>query len=54
MDQCEAEYQAGQIDAEQLQRAHDAALAITAHADVMAWRRARALECSGSDWHDRV
>ncbi len=31
--QCEAAYQAGDLDAGQLQRAHDAALAITAHAE---------------------
>ena len=35
---CEAAYQAGTIDAvPQLQRAHDAALAITAHAETRAW-----------------
>ena len=34
---CEAAYQAGTIDAAQLQRAHDAALAITAHAETRAW-----------------
>ena len=37
---CEAAYQAGTIDAAQLQRAHDAALAITAHAETRAWFRA--------------
>ena len=34
---CEAAYQAGTIDAAQLQLAHDAALAITAHAETRAW-----------------
>jgi RNA-directed DNA polymerase len=51
---CEAAYQAGTIDAAQLQRAHDAALAITAHAETRAWFRARALETSGVDWRDGV
>jgi len=51
---CEAAYQAGTIDAAQLQRAHDAALAITAHAENRAWFRARAVETSGVDWRDEV
>jgi RNA-directed DNA polymerase len=50
----EAEYLSGRIDAEQLQRAHDAALAITAHGDARAWRRARAAAHPGHDWHDLV
>ena len=51
---CEVAYQAGTIDAAQLQRAHDAALAITAHAETRAWFLARASERSGVDWLDRV
>jgi hypothetical protein len=51
---CEAAYQAGTINAAQLQRAHDAALAITAHADTRAWFLARASDRSGVDWLDRV
>jgi RNA-directed DNA polymerase len=51
---CEAAYRAGTLDAAQLQRAHDAALAVTAHAETRAWFRARASERSGDDWRDRV
>jgi RNA-directed DNA polymerase len=51
---CEAAYRAGTLDAAQLQRAHDAALAITAHAETRAWFLARASEGSGDDWRDRV
>lgn len=55
---CEAAYQAGTLDAGQLQRAHDAALAITAHAETRAWFRAwawgSASALSGVDWRDEV
>ena len=50
----EAEYQAGTVDAAQLQRAHDAALSITAHAKTRAWFRARATDRAGVDWRDQV
>jgi len=51
---CEAAYRAGTLDAAQLQRAHDAALAITAHAETRAWFRALASEGSGVDWRNEV
>jgi RNA-directed DNA polymerase len=50
----EAAYQAGILDADQLQRAHDAALSITAHAKTRAWFRARATDRAGVDWRDQV
>ncbi|MDR3638327.1 MAG: reverse transcriptase domain-containing protein [Isosphaeraceae bacterium] len=50
----EAAYQAGVLSAEQLQRAHDAGLAITAHAETRAWFRARASDRTGADWRDEV
>jgi hypothetical protein len=50
----EAAYLAGTLDAAQLQRAHDAALAITAHVDARAWFCARAPEKRGADWRDEV
>jgi hypothetical protein len=51
---CEADYLAGRIDAVGLQHAHDAALAITAHADARSWRRARASSWPGGEWRDEV
>jgi hypothetical protein len=51
---CEQDYLAGRIDAGELQRAYDAAHAITAHADARAWRRARAASWPGTEWYDRV
>ena len=51
---CEAAYQAEALDAGQLQRAHDAALAITAHAETRAWFRAGKSATSGVDWRDEV
>jgi hypothetical protein len=50
----EAHYRAGRIDAEELQRAHDTALAITAHGEARAWRRAQAAADSGDGWRDEV
>src|SRR5262249_13964528 len=49
-----ADYQAGRIDALRLQRAYDAAHAITAHADARAWRRARSASWPGTQWYDHV
>jgi hypothetical protein len=51
---CEADYLAGRIDARSLQHGHDAAYAIAAHADALAWRRARAASWPGTEWHDHV
>jgi hypothetical protein len=51
---CEADYRAGRIDAGELQRAYDAAHAITAHADARAWRRARSASWPGTHWYDHV
>ena len=51
---CEAAYQAGVLSAAQLQRAHDASLAITAHAETRAWFRARASDRTGVAWRDEV
>jgi hypothetical protein len=50
----EAAYRAGTLDAARLQHAHDATVAITAHAETRAWFRARASERSGVDWRDQV
>jgi RNA-directed DNA polymerase len=51
---CEAAYQAGVLSGAQLQCAHDAALAITAHAEPRPWFRARLSDSTGVDWRDEV
>jgi hypothetical protein len=50
----ERDYLARRIDACSLQRGHDTAYAITAHADARAWRRARAASWPGQEWYDQV
>jgi hypothetical protein len=50
----EAAYLSGRLDELGLQRACDAALAITAHADAVPWRRARRAAQPGLAWEDLV
>jgi hypothetical protein len=50
----ERQYRAGCLSAGALQRAFDAVLAITAHADATAWRRRQALEFSPAVWYEDV
>jgi len=50
----EAAYLGGRLDALGLQRASDAALAITAHADAAPWRRARRAARPGMACEDLV
>jgi hypothetical protein len=48
-------YCTDQISARQLQAGYDAALAITAHADSVAWRRrGQTLELSSDMWYEEV
>jgi RNA-directed DNA polymerase len=51
---CEAAYQAGALDAARLQRAHDSALAIAAHAETRPWFRSLAADWARVDWRDEV
>jgi hypothetical protein len=50
----EGRFQAGRINARELQAGYDAALAITAHAHAAAWRRRQAFEFSPSLWYEEV
>ena len=51
---CEAAYLSGRMNALGLQRASDAAHAITAHSQAVAWRRARLAARPGRAWEDLV